>query len=67
MMISFTTVFVSLLAVASAVPTSLELESRGLESRAASCTFPSPPSTSSLSSPKTIAAGQSFDVGFMLL
>ncbi|KAG7453239.1 uncharacterized protein BT62DRAFT_925781 [Guyanagaster necrorhizus] len=30
--------------------------------RAANCTFPTPPSTNSLSSPKTIEAGESFDV-----
>lgn len=34
-----------------------------LEPQAASCTFPSPPSTSSLSSARTIAAGQTFDGG----
>lgn len=35
----------------------------GLEARAASCTFPSPPKTSSLSAAKTIAAGTTFDGG----
>lgn len=35
----------------------------GLEARAASCTFPSPPKTSSLSAAKTISAGTTFDGG----
>ncbi|KAI0784326.1 pectate lyase-domain-containing protein [Abortiporus biennis] len=34
-----------------------------LEARAASCTFPSPPKTSSLSSARTIPAGTTFDGG----
>ncbi|SJL05107.1 related to Probable pectate lyase D [Armillaria ostoyae] len=52
-MIFQTFVVVTLLAVANARP----------NRRAASCTFPTPPSTSSLSSPKTIEAGESFDGG----
>lgn len=45
-----------------ATPTAV-VEERDLEPRAASCTFPSPPKTSSLSAARTIAAGQSFDGG----
>ncbi|KAK0455305.1 polysaccharide lyase family 3 protein [Desarmillaria tabescens] len=52
-MIFQTFVIVALLAVANARP----------NRRAASCTFPTPPSTSSLSSPRTIEAGESFDGG----
>jgi hypothetical protein len=33
------------------------------EPQAASCTFPSPPKTSSLTAARTIAAGQTFDGG----
>ncbi|KAK0210052.1 polysaccharide lyase family 3 protein [Desarmillaria ectypa] len=52
-MIFQTFVIVALLAVANAHPSR----------RAASCTFPTPPKTSSLSSPMTIKAGGSFDGG----
>ncbi|KAJ3477624.1 hypothetical protein NLI96_g10337 [Meripilus lineatus] len=49
--------------VAFAIFLSSALASPTLQNRAASCTFPSPPKTSSLSAAKTIAAGASFDGG----
>ena len=49
--------------VAFAIFLSSVIASPALESRAASCTFPSPPKTSSLSSAKTISKGTSFDGG----
>lgn len=56
-MISSPFVAITLAALAAATP------SLAIPKRAASCTFPDPPSTSSLSEPITIAAGDSFDGG----
>ncbi|KDQ16023.1 polysaccharide lyase family 3 protein [Botryobasidium botryosum FD-172 SS1] len=58
-MVAFNSLVVlALAAAATAVPTTTETEKR-----AASCSFPSPPKTSSLTAAKTISAGTTFDGG----
>ncbi|KAG8931621.1 hypothetical protein FRC02_002443 [Tulasnella sp. 418] len=57
---TLSTVAFAFAGVALAMPSPVD---NGLDKRAASCTFPTPPKTSSLSSPKKISAGTTFDGG----
>lgn len=66
MFVASSLILVSFL-VSQATATPTKTTNNPLTARAASCSFPTAPETSSLPSPITVAAGKTFDVNTLLL